>query len=395
LRLTSAKAKKEPVTKFLDEYSGKQDQTPTELVTKILAYYNNNADDYLKYLADKVLQIQGLNDKIRIQEQEISTMKEGLAETAAVKEYSAERREKIQEPNQDLKGRDQTIDDLMSRIHKLEEGNFTTMDSDSEEFVKTLMLRINELEEADGERKEEQPTTPQDSDSENQGKRIKELEKDVRDRENTINDLFVKIHKLEESSEEAARKQKEESSKLYKAAREKEIRELDQNVKDRDNIISALSLRIQELEAADPARKEARPKSSQGPVLLARKMIGNAKAIKASLLELKVRCLLLQAKDYIDNKEHPAAATVMARAEEIMSKELPHLKVLYGKVLYRNGRAMYEMGFLPEAILELRRAFKMGFDADCEEVDGDCVRPWLVRAGNAHSKAAKLGYPVG
>lgn len=392
MRLTSAKAKKGPLTKFLDEYSGKQDQTPTELVTKILAYYNNT-DDYLKYLADKGLQIQGLDDKIGVQEQEISTM--GIAEPATVKNNSAERGEKIKELTQDLKDRDEMINDLMSKIHKLEEGNFTTMASDREEFIKTLMLKINELEEADRERKEEQPMTSQNPDSSKQGKRIKELEKDVRERENTINDLFVKIHKLEEASEEATRKQKEESSKPDKAVREKEIGELDQNVEDRDNIISALSLKIQELEAADHARKEVQPKSSQDPVLLARKMTGNAKAIKVSLLELIVRCLLLQAKDYIDNKEHPAAADVMARAEVIMYQELPHLKVLYGKVLYRNGRAMYEMGFLPEAILDLTRALEMGFDADCGEVDGDCVRPWLVRARNAHSMAVKSGYPAG
>lgn len=287
-------------------------------MTKILAYYNENADNYLKYLADKHLKIQGLNDTIRVQKQQISTIKEELAETNAVKKYSAER-----------------------------------------------------------------------------GKRIKELDRDVRDRENTINNLFLRIHELEE----AVRKEKEEGSKPYRVAREKMIKELDENVKDRENTISALYLRINELEEADLTRKEARPTTSQdpagpAPALSARKMIDNAKAIKVSLLESKVRCLLLQAKNYIDNKEYPAAASVMARAEVTMCQELPHLKVLYGKVLYRNGRAMYEMGFLPEAIRDLMRALKMGFDADCSEVDGDCVRPWLDRARAAHSEAIRHGYPA-
>lgn len=359
-----------------------------------MAYYNTSQDEYIKYLADQRLQRQGLNDKIRVQEQQISAMKEELSETNAVKKYSVEREEKIKELSRDLKERDETINNLTFKIHKLEEGNFTTKNNESEEFIKTLMLRINELEEANLNLKEEGLTTSQDPDSAKQEKRVKELEQDVRDREDTINDLFVKIHKLEEALAEAAHKQKEENSKPYKVAREKKMQELDRNVKDRDNTITALSLRIQELEEADRVRKEARSKTSHDPVPSVRELIDNAKAIKASLLESKVRCLLLQAKNYIDNKEYPAAANVMDQAEVIMCQELPHLNVLYGKVLYRHGRAMYEMGFLPEAIRDLKRALKMRFDADCIEVDGDCVRPWLVKARAAHGKAVRLGYPA-
>jgi chromosome segregation ATPase len=367
---------------------------PTELVTKILAYYNTNQDEYIKYLADQHLKRQGLNDTIRVQEQQIASIKEELTETAAVKKYSAERGEKIKELSQNLKDKDETINNLTFKIHKLEEGNFAIQDNENEELIKALMLKINELEEANRNRKEEDSKTSQDLDSAEQGQRVKELEQDVRDKEDIINDLFVKIHKLEEALVETARKQKGESSKPYKAAREKKMQELDRNVKDRDNTISALSLRIQELEEAGRARKEARSKVSQGPAPSARKMIDSAKAIKASLLESKVRCLLLQAKNYIDNKEYPAAAGVMDQAEVIMCQELPHLEVLRGKVLYRHGRAMYEMGFLPEAIQGFKSALKMGFDANCNEVDGDCVQPWLVKARAAQGKAVRLGYPA-
>lgn len=466
---------------------------PTELVTKIMVYYNENEDNHLKYLTGRSLKIQGLNDAIRAQEQEISTIKEALAETNAVKKYSEERGEKIKELSQDLKDREETINNLRFKINELEEGNFPTKDSESEETIKGLMLRITELEEAARGRMEEGSTTSQDPDSEKQEKKIKQLNRDVRDREDTINDLFHRIHGLEEAVskhkeesskpyrvareirireldenpkyrentisvlslriheleeaavnrkeegsttsrdpdsakqekrnrelnrdvrdrediindlfrrihglEEAVRKHKEERSKPYRVAREKKIKEQDENIKDKENTISALHLRIHEFEEADRAREEARSKTSQAPagaspVPSAKKLIESAKAIKASLLEAKVRCLLLKAKNYIDNEEHQAAADLTAQAEVIMRLELPHLQVLYGKVLFRNGRAMYEMGFLPEAIRDLTRALTMGFDANCGEVDGDCVRPWLLRAKAAHREAIRLGYPA-
>jgi len=368
---------------------------PTELVTKIMAYYNENEDNHLKYLTGRSLKIQGLSDAIRVQEQEISTIKEALVETNAVQKYSEEREEKIKELSQGLKDREETISNLRFKINELEEGNLTTKDSESEKTIKALMLRITELEEAAHGRMEEGSTTSQDPDSAKQEKRIKELNRDVRDREDTMNDLFRRIHGLEE----AIRKHKEESSKPYRMAREKKIKEQDENIKDKENAIRTLHLRIQEFEEADRARKEARSKTSQAPagaspVPSAKKLIESVKAIKASLLEAKVRCLLLQAKNYIDNEEHQAAADLTAQAEVIMRRELPHLQVLYGKVLFRNGRAMYEMGFLPEAIRDLTRALTMGFDANCGEVDGDCARPWLLRAKAAHREAIRLGYPA-
>lgn len=289
-----------------------------------------------------------MNDTIRVQELEISTIKEGLLETEAVKKYSAERGEKTKELDQNLKDREETINNLMLKIQELEEADRSIRDNETEELIKTYMLRIHELEEAERTRKAEGFMTSQEPDSTDRGERIKELDQNIKDREQTINALMLRIHELEE----ADRKRKQQRSTT----------------------------------SQDPAGSK--------PVPSVRKIIGNARAIEASLLESKVRIILLQAKGYIDNKEYPAAIEVISRAEDIMALELPSLEVLHGKVLYRKGRAQYELGFLPEAQQHFNKALKMGFDADCGEADGDCVRGWLDKARAAARASVRLGYPA-
>ncbi len=346
-----------------------------------MEYFVQNEDEKLQYLMDKNVKIQVLNDQIRVQEEEINTIREYVAEAQAVKNFSAERGREIEVLNQDLMDKEGIIDNLRRKIVELEDENFATQDIDTEIFVRTLMGRIVELE-AERDQKGESLMTSRDADSAKQEETINDLVREVQRKETTINDLFMRINKLEEAGVQV--EYSTTSQNPDRAEQERRMKSLDHMAKGRDNTTEDIADIPHEQREADSAHVQARSAGFQGPagsipVPSVKEMITTARDIKASLLESKVRCILLQAKAYIDEKEYSAAGKETFRAEAILRQDLPHLRVLHGKVLYRHGKAMYEQGFLPEAIRDLKCAIQMGFDGDCTEVDGDCVQPLLMK----------------
>jgi hypothetical protein len=294
--------KSAPVRKFQDEYDGKEDQTPTQLVTEIVAYFVSNEDEHTKYLLQKGTERQALNDTIRVQEQEINALKKQREEATAGVEFSPGAGGIIIELNEAIKNGERQINNLRRRVDELENETFTRPDAETEELVQKLMGRITELEEAARIRGEESSTTSripdsgkqeklindlldtiaelkeavrdqneessassQYPDSTKQEKGINDFVEDVKDKAEHIKNLWTKIDQLAETNRRLRGPGATPSKDPDRAERERKIQDLDLSIKARDRRIKDLLNILHKSQEAERIRNKSETEASHVP----------------------------------------------------------------------------------------------------------------------------------
>lgn len=100
--LTIVQTRKEPVNQFRDKWS-KEDKTPSDLVAKIIAYFDENEDRHMTHIFQRAMEIGEMNEKIASQEHEIRRKDDD-----------------IKDRNKKLGEKDNEIDALKLRVRDLE-----------------------------------------------------------------------------------------------------------------------------------------------------------------------------------------------------------------------------------------------------------------------------------
>jgi hypothetical protein len=294
--------KSAPVRKFQDEYDGKQDQTPTQLVTEIVAHFVSNEDEHTKYLLQKGTERQALNDTIRVQEQEINALKKQREEATAGVEFGPGAGGIIIELNKAIKNGERQINSLRRRVNELENETFTGQDAEAEELVQRLMGRvaelegaariwgeessttsrnpysgkqeklindlldtIAELEEAIRNQNEESSASSQYPDSAKQEKRINDLDEDVKDKAEHIKNLWTKIDQLAETVRRLRGPGAIPSKDPDRAERERKVQDLDLGIKARDRRIKDLLNMLHKSHEAECIRNKSETEASHVP----------------------------------------------------------------------------------------------------------------------------------
>jgi hypothetical protein len=330
----------EEILTSIDGMASKANKQEGETIDSPQALDRSNQGEIMN---DSVFTIDDLDEVIRQRKEEISELSQNLDK--------GEGEESIQDLQLAIDIRDKAITDLQDRIRSFEAESTTIFAERSR-----LAAQLNKLSTL------------------------------IKKHQATINHLVQRNHDLEE----VARTQIEISSAPTKDTGREAPVKLTQLIQERENSVGDLLKRNTLLETAERVRQEVRAAifPSLPPI---RKMIETAKAIKAVSLESLARVILLKVENNIKEKEYPAAGKEAERAEDIIRKELPHLSVLEGKCMYMHGRAMFESGFLPEAIKDFKGAGRLGFDRNCGDLDGDCVLPLLMRARKKYDEAVASG----